>query len=144
VWPAVALGAPLFVGPAATAVIGDPFALPAGSRVVGWALIAAFALWNGWGYGLMIRHETGVLPGRATRRVLDHGPFRVSRNPLYLGVIALDVGIALLLPSTWMLLLVPAAAGLITWGAIVPEERYLAAKFGEEYLAYTRRVRRWL
>jgi protein-S-isoprenylcysteine O-methyltransferase Ste14 len=143
-WPPVALGTPLLVGLVGSAVVGDPFALPRGLRVLGWALTGAFALWNGWGLLLMVRHRTAVLPGGATRRILDRGPFRISRNPLYLGLTALDIGIALLWPSTWALLLVPVGVGLLAWGAIVPEERYLLAKFGNEYLAYTRRVRRWL
>jgi protein-S-isoprenylcysteine O-methyltransferase Ste14 len=59
-------------------------------------------------------------------------------------LIALDIGTALLRPSVWALLVVPVGVGLLTWGAIIPEERYLSAKFGAEYLAYTHRVRRWL
>ena len=112
---------------------------------LGWALIGAFVVWNGWGLLLMAR-RTAMLPGGSTRQLLDRGPFRLSRNPLYLylGLIALHIGTALLWPSVWALLVVPVGVGLLTWGAIIPEERYLSAKFGAEYLAYTHRVRRWL
>jgi protein-S-isoprenylcysteine O-methyltransferase Ste14 len=75
---------------------------------------------------------------------LDRGPFGVSRNPLYLGLIALDVALALLAPSAWALLAVPIGFLALTWGAILPEERYLRAKFGAAYEAYSCRVRRWL
>ena len=144
VWTPVALGVPLLVGLVVTSTLGDPIALPPGLRALGWAFTGAFAVWNGWGLLLMARHRTAVLPGRSTRQLLDRGPFRLSRNPLYLGLIALDIGTALLWPSVWALLVVPVGVALLTWGAIIPEERYLSAKFGAEYLAYTRRVHRWL
>lgn len=85
-----------------------------------------------------------MLPGSETVQVLDRGPFRVSRNPLYLGLIALDIGTALLVPSFWALAGVPAGVLMLLWGAILPEERYLRVRFGAGYEHYTRRVRRWL
>jgi protein-S-isoprenylcysteine O-methyltransferase Ste14 len=145
IWPPVALGAPLLVGALLTSTAGDPFSLPRdGERVVGVALCAVFAVWNGWTLVTMAAGRTAILPGGATRRVLDRGPFRFSRNPLYVGLIVLDVGLALLWPSVWALLFVPVGVALLFWGAVVPEERYLSARFGVEYDAYRRRVRRWL
>ena len=64
--------------------------------------------------------------------------------PLYLGLITLDVALALLWPSLWALALVPLGVAALRWGAVLPEERYLSAKFGVEYDAYRARVRRWL
>ena len=128
-----------------TAGLGDPVLLRTGtSRVVAIVLILAFALWNGWALVLMARWETALLPGGSTRTILDRGPFRVSRNPLYLGLIALDITLALLWPSFWAVLLTPVGVAALWWGAIAPEERYLRAKFGEEYVHYCVRVRRWL
>jgi protein-S-isoprenylcysteine O-methyltransferase Ste14 len=145
IWPPIALGAPLLVGVIVTASAGDPFSLaPVGVRVLGLVLLALFVLWNGWTLSMMAANRTAVLPGGATRTVLAHGPFRFSRNPLYIGLIALDVALALLWPSAWALLLVPVGIALLFWGAIAPEERYLSAKFGAEYDAYRRKVRRWL
>ncbi|MFE5671015.1 methyltransferase family protein [Agromyces sp. NPDC056523] len=145
IWPPVALGMPLLAGLLITAAVGDPIALPpAISRAVAAVLIVAFAVWNGWAIWLMGRHRTALLPGGATRTILDRGPFRVSRNPLYLGLIALDIALALLWPSFWALVLTPVGVVGVWWGAIVPEERYLRAKFGSEYDAYCARVRRWL
>ena len=72
------------------------------------------------------------------------GPYAFTRNPLYLGLIALYVGLALLWPSFWALVLTPVGIAALWWGAIAPEERYLRAKFGVEYDAYCARVRRWL
>lgn len=145
IWPPVALGGPLVAGLVLTATAGDPF--PIGSpatRWVGWALVLAFGIWNGWTLWVMARHGTGILPGGETVLVLQSGPFGVSRNPLYVGLVALDVAIALLAPSLWALVLVPLGVAALTWGAIRPEERYLADKFGPEYGAYRSRVRRWL
>jgi protein-S-isoprenylcysteine O-methyltransferase Ste14 len=145
VWPPVALGVPLLVGGILTATVGDPFALSqSAARAVGVVLGIVFVVWNGWTLAMMAANRTAVLPGGATRTILDRGPFRISRNPLYVGLIVVDVALALLWPSAWALLCVPVGVGLLFWGAIVPEEHYLSAKFGAEYDAYRSRVRRWL
>lgn len=145
IWPPVALGVPLLAGLGISASVGDPIALAAGiSRGVATVLIVAFAFWNGWALWLMARHQTALLPGGSTTTILDRGPFRVSRNPLYLGLIAFDVALALLWPSFWGLASVPVGVVALWWGAILPEERYLRAKFGAEYDDYRARVRRWL
>lgn len=145
IWPPVALGVPLLAGIVITAVAGDPVTLPAAaSGVAAVVLLVAFALWNGWALWLMGRHRTALLPGGSTRVILDRGPFRVSRNPLYLGLIALDVAFALVWPSFWALFLTPVGVAALWWGAIAPEERYLREKFGTEYDEYCARVRRWL
>ena len=68
----------------------------------------------------------------------------MSRNPLYLGLLALYLGLGLLAPSFWALVLFPAAVLLLVWGAIRPEERFLHERFGAPYDDYRRRVRRWL
>jgi len=145
IWPPVALGVPLLVGYGITALWGDPVALPAApSRVVGTVLIVAFVLWNGWALWLMARARTALLPGEPTRTILVRGPFGVSRNPLYVGLVALYLGLSLMWPSFWALVLTPIGVAALWWGAIAPEERYLSAKFGQEYEAYRARVRRWL
>jgi protein-S-isoprenylcysteine O-methyltransferase Ste14 len=107
-------------------------------------LIVAFVVWNGSALWLLGRHRTALLPGGSTRVILDRGPFGRSRNPLYLGLIALDLGLALLWPSLWAVVLVPVGVAGVRWGAVLPEERYLSGKFGAEYDAYRDRTRRWL
>lgn len=145
IWPPIALGVPLLAGVILTATAGDPLPLAGnGARVVGAVLVVLFGIWNGWALAVMAAHRTALLPGGATRVVLDRGPFRLSRNPLYLGLIVLDVALALLWPSVWALIFVPIGVTLLAWGAILPEERYLGIKFGAEYDDYRRRVRRWL
>ena len=145
IWPPIALGVPLLAGVMLTAGVGDPLTLaPDTARVVGTVLFVLFAIWNGWTLTVMAGNRTAVLPGGATRVVLERGPFRLSRNPLYVGLIVLDVALALLWPSAWALIAVPVGIGLLFWGAVAPEERYLSSKFGAEYDDYRRRVRRWL
>ena len=75
-----------------------------------------FVLWNGWTLSVIAANRTAVLPGGATRVVLDRGPFGLSRNPLYVGLIVLDVALALLWPSAWALILVPVGVALLCWG----------------------------
>jgi protein-S-isoprenylcysteine O-methyltransferase Ste14 len=145
IWPPVALGVPLALGVALTATLGDPVSVA--SQLARWAgalLVVAFVLWNGWTLQVMASHGTSILPGGPTTVLLQAGPFRLSRNPLYLGLIALDIGLSLLLPSFWAFVFVPIGVAALFWGAIRPEERYLSAKFGADYEAYRARVRRWL
>lgn len=144
IWPPVAIGVPLVLGWLVTISWGDPVDLGSWRVLVGWALVLFFGVWNGWSLSLFGRHGTGLLPGQATEALIEEGPYRVSRNPLYVGLLALYLGLALLAPTFWGLLLFPAAVLLVLWGAIRPEERFLRQRFGAPYDAYTRRVRRWL
>ena len=143
-WPPVAIGAPLLVGWLATLLWGEPVDLGVWRVPLAWALVLFFVGWNGWSLWLFGRRETGLLPGQATHAMIEQGPYRLSRNPLYVGLLALYLGLALLAPTFWGLVLFPAAVLLVLWGAIRPEERFLHQRFGVPYDNYTRRVRRWL
>lgn len=83
-------------------------------------------------------------PWKPTPSIIESGPYRFTRNPMYLQLVILCVGFAVLLRNPWILLLTPAAAWVLQRFAILPEEQYLERKFGEGYLAYKRRVRRWI
>ena len=87
---------------------------------------------------------TNVSPYRATSRFVCAGPYRYTRNPDYIGQTLMYAGIALVANSWWPLLLLPLALSVIQHGVVRREERYLAAKFGQEYRDYTARVPRWL
>ncbi|MBA2953723.1 isoprenylcysteine carboxylmethyltransferase family protein [Nocardioides sp. MAH-18] len=143
-WPPLAIGAPLLLGWLLTARFGDPVDLGQWRLPLGWALVLLFVGWNSWALWLFHRHETGLLPGQATTTMIEEGPYRLSRNPLYVGLLALYLGLALLAPTWWGLVLVPVAVLLLLWGAIRPEERFLRERFGAPYDDYARRVRRWL
>jgi protein-S-isoprenylcysteine O-methyltransferase Ste14 len=143
-WPPVAVGGPLVLGLLLSWWVGDPLAASPGTARSGWLLVAAFAVWNGWALGTIARHRTALLPGAETTVVIDRGPFAWSRNPLYLGLLVGSAGVGLLAGSVWALVALPLEWALLRWGAVVPEEQYLTAKFGATYTDYTGRVRRWL
>jgi protein-S-isoprenylcysteine O-methyltransferase Ste14 len=145
VWPPLALGVPFLAGLVASSRWPLRAGVPDPWRLVAACLLGlAFVLVNGSAYAMMSRARTGVLPGRAATRILATGPFRLTRNPLYVGLMLLYAAGALFFDSGWALLLLPLAFAALHFGAVLPEERYLEAKFGEEYLSYKRRVRRWL
>ena len=143
-WPPVSVGAPLLVGLLASWTLGDPLPTSAATTWLGWVLVAVFAGWNGWALLSMHRHRTGLLPGATTVTIIETGPFARSRNPLYVGLLVLSAGLSLLAGSLWALVLLPVEWALLKWGAVLPEEAYLTAKFDTAYVDYTRRVRRWL
>ena len=143
-WPPVSVGAPLVAGLLVSWSAGDPLGVSSTTTVLGWLLLAAFVAWNGWALATIARHRTALLPGGETTTLIDRGPFARSRNPLYLGLLAASAGVALLAGSLWALVLLPLEWALLRWGAVVPEEHYLAATFGAAYADYCRRVRRWL
>ena len=143
-WPPVSVGVPLVVGLAISGLVGDPLTTGPVTVVSGWALAVGFVAWNGWALATMARHRTALLPGGATTTVIETGPFAWSRNPLYIGLLVLSAAVALLAGSLWAIVLLPVAWALLQWGAVLPEERYLAAKFGAAYDDYRSRVRRWL
>jgi protein-S-isoprenylcysteine O-methyltransferase Ste14 len=89
--------------------------------------------------------NTTILPaGRATTAVVERGPYRFSRNPMYVAMALGYIGVAFLINNGWALVLLLFAILVIDVFVIRREERYLAEKFGDGYLAYLRRVRRWL
>ncbi len=92
----------------------------------------------------MRRAGTNVRPDQPTLALVFDGPFRFTRNPLYLAATGLYLGIALLVDALWPLLLLVPVLAVLRWGVVAREERYLEAKFGEPYRAYKARVRRWL
>ena len=91
----------------------------------------------------MKRAGTNIRPDQPTLAIVTDGPFRWTRNPLYLALLCALAGFGWLLDSAWMLLLVPVLALLLDRLVIVREEARLLAQFGDDYRAYCRRVRRW-
>jgi protein-S-isoprenylcysteine O-methyltransferase Ste14 len=90
------------------------------------------------------RTGTPVEPWKPTTAIVTSGPYRFTRNPAYLGMALTYAGIALMSSALWVLVPLPVALAVIDRGVIAREERYLARKFGEEYLGYKRHVRRWV
>ena len=83
-------------------------------------------------------------PGKPTTELVQHGIFHYSRNPLYLGLIIFLVGLSIEFNIAWWVILTGPVVALVQWALIVPEERYLTERFGDEYFVYASRVRRWI
>jgi protein-S-isoprenylcysteine O-methyltransferase Ste14 len=93
---------------------------------------------------LLRRSGPALIPFNPSTRIVAHGLYRFTRNPMYIGFALRTLGLAILVDSAWMLLSVPVGLVLIDRIVITREERYLERKFGDEYLNYKRRVRRWI
>jgi protein-S-isoprenylcysteine O-methyltransferase Ste14 len=113
-------------------------------RVVGWALVAA---WVGLSAAAIFRFRragTSMIPTRPTTAFVIAGPYRFTRNPMYLSLAALYLGLTGLFDTMWPLVLFPFVIVAMSQFVIAREERYLETKFGDAYRAYTARVRRWI
>jgi protein-S-isoprenylcysteine O-methyltransferase Ste14 len=113
-------------------------------RIAGAAVVIAGASVTVWGRQTMVRAGTNLAPVKPTLAIVTAGPFRFTRNPLYTGNTVIYLGLTLIFNSTWLLALFVPMIFVLRWGIIEREERYLEARFGEVYLAYQARVRRWL
>lgn len=112
---------------------------------IGGLLAAAAVLVLGlWSVLLIRRSGQSENPWKPTTRIIEQGPYRLSRNPIYLQMVLVCAGVAIALWNPWILLLTPLCAWLLQRLAIVPEEAYLERRFGDAYRDYRRRVRRWL
>jgi protein-S-isoprenylcysteine O-methyltransferase Ste14 len=121
-----------------------PF-LPSGVvRIVGRPLIGCGGLIAGWWRKTMRDADAPVRTDRPVPRLTTAGPFGYSRNPAYLSLAMIYAGIAVLRNSLWAILPLPLVLYVIQREVIGREEQYLERAFGEEYLAYKARVRRWV
>lgn len=116
---------------------GARFGFGAASIVAGVALMAS-------AMGLFRRAGTAIPPWEPTTALVTTGPYRFSRNPIYLSVVMFYVGIALLFAACWALVLLVPALVILHYAVIRREEAYLDRRFGETYRQYRARVRRWI
>lgn len=96
------------------------------------------------GRRLMVAHGTNINPTKPTMTIIQSGPYRYSRNPLYLSLTLVYCGLALLINTWWAVIFLPAVLLSMHFLVVLREERYLENKFGESYRAYCGRVRRYL
>lgn len=97
-----------------------------------------------WAFWTMRRAETTFSVYESTTTIVTQGAYRFSRNPAYLSLTIVYIGIALAVNALWILVLAPVTVVSINLSVIKHEEQYLKLKFGDEYLRYMTRVRRWI
>lgn len=112
--------------------------------LAGWCLIASWVGLTGWAIAVFLRHRTAMYPNRPASTLVTRGPYAFSRNPMYLALSGLYVGVSLLVNSIWPVVLFPGVLVSLYLLVIRREERYLAATFASDYTSYRDRVRRWL
>ena len=140
--------------PYAAAVLGGwwldrhELALPLGlgkaTHPLGWLAVGIGLALFAWTLRTFARHRTTVNPYSGASTLCTRGPFRFSRNPIYLGDWFLLSGVSLLLGTFWPLVFAPLIWIMIRFGVIRHEEVHLEAKFGDAYRDYKARVRRWI
>jgi protein-S-isoprenylcysteine O-methyltransferase Ste14 len=97
-----------------------------------------------WAIDTMTRAGTNVPTNRPTTAIVEGGPYRVTRNPIYMGMFGGLIGLGIAFDNPWLLAMLVPFALLIRYGVVAREEAYLERTFGDAYRGYRRRVRRWL
>jgi protein-S-isoprenylcysteine O-methyltransferase Ste14 len=113
-------------------------------RALGLALVVASVLLLGLSARRFRAAGTPVPARKPTTAIVRTGPYRFSRNPIYLGFSLLQLGIALWVGSWWLVATLAVALAIIHYVVVPREERYLEVRFGDEYRDYKASVRRWL
>jgi protein-S-isoprenylcysteine O-methyltransferase Ste14 len=129
--------------------IAWPFQVRVGVRprvalAAGGAVFAVGAFIAGWGLLTFRRARTTTVPGRVSSQLVTWGPYRFSRNPMYVGLVVAYLGEAVILRQIWPVALLPLTVAYVNWGVIPVEQSKLEEAFGEQYVQYRERVRRWL
>ena len=121
-----------------------PLAFP---KAMGWLGYLFVLAGLGFAFGAVIQFrkaKTTVDPHGSVRAIVTSGPYRFTRNPIYLGLVCLLIGFPLIFRTYWGLILSPVFIVLMNTLVIQHEEAYLEKKFGDEYTSFKSRVRRWL
>ena len=121
-----------------------PLPQPGWLPVAGWVIVLAGLALAFWAVAHFRKARTTLDPHGGTTAIVTGGPYRYTRNPIYVAYLCLLVGFPLVLDMYWGLILAPLLVVLMTRLVIQPEETYLATHFGQPYLDYKARVRRWL
>jgi protein-S-isoprenylcysteine O-methyltransferase Ste14 len=121
-----------------------PFLPHSVARTLGWLLLGGGMLLNGWFVYTMRRIDTPIDPRKPVSKLVTDGPFRYTRNPAYLSMTAIYVGVAALRNALWAILFLPLVVYVTQRDQVRREEQYLERVFGEEYLNYKTSVLRWV
>lgn len=121
-----------------------PLLRVAPARAAGMVLVVMSVAWIVLAEREFRKHQTSINPYRPSTALIESGPFRRSRNPVYVGLTGIQLGIALWVSSLWVLLALGPVLAVMRRGVVEREERYLARKFGAAYEGYRNRVPRWI
>jgi len=150
-WPPILLVATIVAG----SLLGRLFPTLAGVQTIGYFVLTPTQVWLGWllillaitvdiwVFSVFRRHKTNIRPDRPAECLVTSGPFSYSRNPVYVGNIAIIVGLSLINGSAWYLLLAALMFVLIRELAVKREEAHMSARFGDQWASYRTQVRRW-
>jgi protein-S-isoprenylcysteine O-methyltransferase Ste14 len=114
------------------------------TSVAGFVLFGVGAMFAGWGWFLFRKADTTRVPGQASTALVTWGPYRLSRNPMYLGLAVAYLGEAGILRQAWPVLVLPLVVLYLSLVVIPVEEARLREVFGGAYEAYCAKVRRWI
>ena len=117
----------------------ENLALPLGIVIIAVSVVLVVSAFRAF-----IKAKTNIDVRKPTTSIVSTGPYHFTRNPIYLSMTLLVIGIALWVNTLWILITLILTLLIIQFGVIVREEAYLTKKFGEEYLRYKALVRRWL
>ena len=114
------------------------------ARAAGWTLIACSPALVLPAFYRFFRARTTVRPDRAASSLVTSGPYRLTRNPMYVSLTLLYAGVATLYQSVWAWAFLPVVVAYVDQRVIRAEERFLDRRFGADYARYRAKVRRWI
>ena len=144
VFPPILLGGTMLLGFALDWLHPVPLLPPTAARLAGGALFVLSGALAYLAQQALRRAGTNISPAQPTLALVTDGPYRRTRNPLYLAGLGVYLGVACFVNGIAPFLLLAPLAALLDWGIVQREERYLSAKFDAGYRAYQNQVRRWL
>jgi len=121
-----------------------PFVAELPAHIVGMFLLVGGLLFGFPAFREMLHARTTLNPLRPSAALVEGGTYRLTRNPMYLGMLVAYAGLFIFLRNAWFLPLLPALVWLMTIGVVIPEERYLQQRFGEDFVRFAARVPRWI
>lgn len=142
-WPPILLLSMLLCGVVLNNIMPLTLVFP-GGRILGLVLIVTAFSIDLWAMVTLRRSHTTIMPHRGSSHLVTEGPFKLSRNPIYLANMMLLVGIGLFFQIGWLLPLALLDGVLTHFLAIRGEENHLIAMFGYKYESYKKAVRRWI
>ena len=143
-WPPLVYGTLLVASTLLDMLVPWELPLSPRARLSGFAIVAAGLALDVWAMLTLMRARTTIMPHRGSVALVTDGPYRFSRNPIYLGNTALLAGVGVLFGSWWVVAAAFLATGIVWVLAVRREEAHLAARFGPVWDDYARRVNRWI